>query len=102
MVKAKYGITHGIWRVKMKASDSSVWKIPLKIKDIYLRGRKMVVGNGESVDFWHDSWCGNTSLVEQFPFLYEFFNQLTITIRELCERNWNITFRRWLDPELKN
>ena len=31
LVKAKYGITHGIWRIKMKQGDSPVWKDLLKV-----------------------------------------------------------------------
>ena len=40
----------------MKQGDSPVWKDLLKVKQIYLQGRIMVVGDGRSTDFWHDTW----------------------------------------------
>jgi hypothetical protein len=70
LVKAIYKITHGIWRVNLKANDSPVWRNLLRIKGIYLQGRKMVIGNGKSTDFWHDAWCGVRPLCEQFPLLF--------------------------------
>jgi hypothetical protein len=54
----------GIWRVKMKANDSPVWKNMLRIKEIYLRGRKMSIGNGKATDFWHDASCGQHPLID--------------------------------------
>jgi hypothetical protein len=74
-VKANYKITHGIWRVNLKANDSPVWRNLLRIKGIYLQGRKMVIGNGKSTDFWHDAWCGVRPLCEQFPLMFSVNDQ---------------------------
>jgi hypothetical protein len=52
MVRNKYGVSHGIWRVKMKANDSPFWKSTLIIKEIYLRGRKISIGDGKATDFF--------------------------------------------------
>lgn len=29
------------------------------------------MGNGTHVTFWHDKWCGDISLMERFPVLYQ-------------------------------
>ena len=36
IVRQKYGITHGIWRVTKKQNDSAIWKNLLKVKHIYI------------------------------------------------------------------
>jgi hypothetical protein len=51
LVKAKYGINKSLHHIKMINDDSLVWKDLLKVKHLYLRGRVMVVGNGNSTDF---------------------------------------------------
>lgn len=65
--KAKYKITHGIWRITMKQSDSAVWKDLLNIKHVYLQGRIMMVNGEGETDFWHETWCGDVSFYEMYP-----------------------------------
>lgn len=51
IIKFKY-LTHAsITSVNHKASDSPVWADLLKIRNIYLQGRKMIIGNGEKTLF---------------------------------------------------
>ena len=52
LVKSKYGITHGIWRVHINQNGSAVWKDLLKVKHFYLQGRIMVVDGGSETIFW--------------------------------------------------
>jgi hypothetical protein len=75
LVKAKYKITHDIWTVRIKVNDSPVWGNLLKIKEIYLKGRTMIIGDGKSTDFWHESWCGTKPLYEHFTLLFLVCNQ---------------------------
>jgi hypothetical protein len=42
----------------------------LQVKHIYLKGRRMKVGNGRSTSFWGDAWCDQLPLVERFPDIY--------------------------------
>jgi hypothetical protein len=98
LVKAKYKITHGIWRVRLEANDSPVWRILLKLMDIYLKGRKMIIGDGKSTDFWHEAWCGTKPLYEQFTLPFLVCNQQNLAVREMYDVNWNLTFRRLLEP----
>jgi hypothetical protein len=71
LVKAKYGINKSLHHIKMKNDNSPVWKDLLKVKHLYLRGRVMVVGNGNSTDFWNDAWCGTSPFHEKYPQLFD-------------------------------
>jgi hypothetical protein len=62
----------------------------------------MVIGDGKPMDFWHDAWCVVRTLCEQFPPLFLVNNQQNLTVIEMCDKNWNLTFRRWLEPMLQN
>ncbi|TVU46925.1 hypothetical protein EJB05_06499, partial [Eragrostis curvula] len=45
-----------ISQVKKRASDSPVWSDLLSIRDVYLKNRCLVIGNGKKTDFWNDIW----------------------------------------------
>jgi hypothetical protein len=51
--------------IKNKPTNSPVWNDMIKIKNLYMSGRTVKIGNGESTDFWLDAWCGNTTLKEK-------------------------------------
>lgn len=61
----------------------------------------MKIGEGTRVDFCHDSWCGTSSLKEQFPALFEICNEQSITVAKIAQRNWRLTFRCWLNTDLQ-
>jgi hypothetical protein len=56
----------------------------IKIKNLYMSGRTVKIGNGESTDFWLDAWCGNTTLKEKFSDLFEISNEQNISIAEMA------------------
>ena len=101
VVKKKYGIEHGIWRIARRQNDSAIWKDLLKVKHIYLQGRVMMVNSGECTDFWHDAWCGGKPFSELYPILWFFCQQQKCTVKEIHDRGWNLTIHGWLDPELQ-
>lgn len=96
IVKKKYKVENGIRKIKFTARDSPCWYDLLKIRDIYLQGRRMQVKNGRQTDFWNDGWTGNGTLREQFGGLYEICQEQTISVRKMADRNWDLNFRRWL------
>jgi hypothetical protein len=59
----KYKIREGISQMKQKQENSLVWNDLIKVKDIYTRGRAMILGNGKDIDFWRDVWCGIVPLL---------------------------------------
>ena len=57
------------------------------------------VGEGSRVNFWHDPWCGPTSLKELFPSMYDcsvpkeaWVSDLVVSNSE-GGRSWNLLFR---------
>jgi hypothetical protein len=64
LAKAKYGINKSLHHIKLRNDDSPVWKDLLKVKHMYLRQRVIVVGDGISMDFWNDAWCGSSPFCE--------------------------------------
>lgn len=48
----------------------SVWKDIFKEMERYKSGIGYVIGWGNKVSFWHDVWCGATSLCQAFPEVY--------------------------------
>jgi hypothetical protein len=100
LVKAKYGVDKGIQNIKMKSNDSPVWKDLLKVKHLYTQGRVMVVGNGNSTDFWSDAWCGSVPFCEKFPQLFDICLQQQMTVAVAAASGWQFRFRRWMNSEI--
>jgi hypothetical protein len=71
IVRLKYVKDTPICLVPMKQSDSPVWKDLLKIRHIYLKGRKFRVNNGKKVSFWVDTWLEGKPLCVSYPILYD-------------------------------
>lgn len=60
--------------VKEKFSDSPCWKEILKVKDLYMLGRKIVVKPENIARFWKDFLNDDPPLCECFPQLYDICN----------------------------
>ena len=57
------------------------------------------VGNGRSVKFWNDIWCGNFALCNSFPSLYAFASSKEARVVELWDPSgeegvWSPSFSR--------
>jgi hypothetical protein len=52
--------------LKKNTKNSPVWNDTLKVRNVYIKGRSMIVGDGKSTSFWHDRWCGCVSLADKF------------------------------------
>jgi hypothetical protein len=85
-----------ICTVKHRQTDSPIWTDLLKIRDVYLRGRKVIVGNGRKALFWHDKWLYEKSLIQLFPYLFAMCSQQNITVEEVEVNPSAVTFTRWL------
>lgn len=71
IVSYKYLRKESIVYVKHKQTDSPVWSDLLKIKSIYLHGRRVKILNGKNTSFWNDIWLYSDSLNNLFPDLYK-------------------------------
>jgi hypothetical protein len=97
----KYLENSTVFSVGHKQKDSALWTDMLHVKEIYLCGRKMQVGNGTRTHFWGDSWCDSISLKQKFPALYEISNDQDITVAQAARLRWQLSFRRWLTVDLQ-
>jgi hypothetical protein len=90
----------GVFYTKKKPGDSPLWTDMLHVKNIYLCGRRMKVGNGRNTSFWCDSWCDQLPLKDRFPEIYDICIEQNVTVAEAAVMHWNFSFRRWMTPDL--
>jgi len=43
------------------------------------------IGDGSRVKFWHDRWCGETSLAASYPELFRFCQDKEVSVAELMK-----------------
>jgi hypothetical protein len=67
--------------------NSPVCNDLLKVRNVYLKGRSMVVGNRKNTSFWHDRWCGLVSLADKFPGLYKISNEQDCSVEYMKLKN---------------
>lgn len=99
IVKAKYLKNKPISTVKNRMDDSPVWKDLLKVRHVYLKGRKITTGNGCKTLLWKDTWLDDTPLCCNYSTLYELYKDKDITVQKFVEMNMQAGFRRRL-PEI--
>lgn len=100
LVKAKYLKNDLISTLKPKFNDSPIWKDLLKVRHIYLRGRKLIVGNGDKTLLWKDCWLDGTPLCSKFSAIFELCNEKNITVKNFVDKAGELSFRRWLPEQL--
>jgi hypothetical protein len=100
IVKHKYMKKDNVSSVKHKQTDSPMWADLLKIKHIYLQGRKMNIKNGKSTSVWKDIWLYDEPLCTLFPVLFKLCEQQDILVHQWLNKSSTITFSRWLTAEL--
>lgn len=96
IINFKYLKKDSICTVKHRQTDSAIWTDMLKIKGVYLQGRKMILGNGKRTLFWHDTWLYDKPLIHLFPDLFAMCNQQKITVEKMKMDPSAVTFTRWL------
>ena len=82
IIKHKYLKSNSILDVSHKQSDSAIWADLLKVKDIYLQGRKKVVRDGKTTFFWKDTWLYEKPLCILYPVLFKFCQQQNILVTD--------------------
>jgi hypothetical protein len=96
IIKFKYLRKDTICSVHHKQSDSPIWADLLKVRDIYMQGRKFIIGNGKKILFWKDRWLFDQPLSVLLPDLFKMAKQHDITLAEVKGDPDNISFSRWL------
>ena len=71
VIRGKYGKGRGGWHSRdvRKGYGVGLWKAIRKLGHIVSSRLSFVVGNGQRVSFWKDTWCGDTPLCTSFPSL---------------------------------
>ena len=77
---------------------SQFWKSLVKVRPVFQSFVKFVVGDGSSIRFWLDWWCGDSPLSVTFPTLFSYCSDPNISIAKLASQGWNLAFRRSLSP----
>jgi hypothetical protein len=73
----------------------------LKVKDLYLAGKKVKIGVGNLARFWEDSWLYERPLADCYPELYSICHDQHVLAQHCCEKQWQLSFRRWLSEPLQ-
>ena len=76
-----------------------VWKALLKVKEVYMAGRKVNVKNGKFVRVWHDPIGTHPPLCEVYPDLFSIANYQDDTIAQFKSRDSGEIFRRRLNTD---
>ena len=73
IISMKFGIERGGWRTRGVREGYGVGLLKEISKEVLLllNNVSFSVGDGKRVRFWKDIWCGNISLCEAFPSLYD-------------------------------
>jgi hypothetical protein len=79
-MRAKYLGDAGIYGIKNRDQDSALWSDMLHIKEIYLCGRRMQIGDGKRTDFRGDVWCGSVSFKEKYADLFEICQEQNVSV----------------------
>lgn len=101
IVRFKYLNTESICTVSHRQSDSPIWSDLLKIKNVYLQGRKIETRNGKNTLFWLDSWLYDKPLDVLFPDLFKLCEQQKVTVSQVKTIPNLLSFTRWLVYDLK-
>lgn len=86
--------------VKEKSNDSPCRKAILKVKELYMAGRKVEIQTADVARLWKDPLVDNIPLNEKFPLLFNICNFQDCTVNKCLDVDVNTFFRRWLSPEL--
>lgn len=86
VIAAKYGMRDQ-WMTTELASPygSSVWRSISDLWDLVLERSYCKVGIGRKVAFWMDKWCGQFSLSQRFPDLYNHMSNATSNCSRIME-----------------
>jgi hypothetical protein len=96
----KYLKTKNLAEVQAKPTYFPFWKGLTKQKETFFKYGSFIVGDGEGVRLWEDTWLGAEPLASQCPNLYAIVNHKNVTVASaIKEDGLNISFRRNLTGE---
>ncbi|PNT75212.1 hypothetical protein BRADI_1g28723v3 [Brachypodium distachyon] len=99
LIQKKYLKGQDIFNIQHKPNDSPCWADLLKVRDLYVKGRCVVIGDGKSTDLWGDAWCGQVSFAQQFPRLFSISNEV-VGLAAICWAIWKLRNRACFEKKL--
>ncbi|GKU89043.1 hypothetical protein SLEP1_g3234 [Rubroshorea leprosula] len=111
LIKEKYGVGNENWMSWVKdgrGEGSSWWKDVCRIDVLgenrngwLSNGFEIILGDGEEVSFWWDSWCEEGVLAHRFPRLYMLSAGMDYKIKQMGvwiedKWSWTLPWRRLL------
>jgi hypothetical protein len=100
VVKAKYLRGELVSTVRHRLTDSPVWTDLLKVKSLYLKGRKVEIKNGKNTLFWKDPWLGDKPICTITPVVFDLCEDKDVTVYQFLLCGGQLKFVRWLPPVL--
>lgn len=106
----KFGCVDGDWRsMEVRGTYGvGVWKAISTEWEEFAKQIRFIVGDGGSVRFWLDLWCGDRPLCEEFPNLYTLATNAEAWVTECLRWNmdvfgWDVSFgRNFIDWEIED
>ena len=102
IIHAKYFRNDTVPSVKSKFGDSPIWKALLKVKEMYMARRKVIVNNGNVARLWHDPIGTHQPLGVAYPTLFSIANYQEDTIAQFTKRASGDAFRRRLNADMSH
>ena len=98
LLQNKYLQSKTLAQVETQPTDSPFWKGLMRVKDDFFSRGSFVVGNGETIRFWEDTWLGTSPLMNQYPLLYNIVQHKNVSVHDVLHNAppLSIGFRRAL------
>jgi hypothetical protein len=101
LVEMKYGSAVGGWcTIDVRTPYGvSLWKFIRQGWGNFLQHLRFDAGNGVSIRFWHDVWCGEAALKESFPDLFRLARNKEALVAQYMQvhnasTHWELDFIR--------
>jgi hypothetical protein len=65
----------------------------MKVRQLYLRGRRVKINNGKAVSFWLDPWLDEMPFYQKYDVLFELAVNQKCCVKEVEENGWVIQFK---------
>lgn len=96
IVRVRYFKRKTVANVQTRFSDSPCWKAIMKVKEVYMAGRKIKINHGDLVRIWQDPWLLDIPLKSRFPILFDICQDQDCTLADFVTNGYEIRFRRRL------
>jgi hypothetical protein len=101
VIDSKYGGQEKDWcsNIVRSTHGVSLWKHIRAGWDVFSNHISHKLGDGSRIRFWHDTWCGDLPLKQQFPMLYLLTRAPEARVADFCHLQgsnyvWDISFIR--------